>query len=145
MATATVFNSYKSKLLDSSAKINLVTDTIKVALLTASYTPNIDTQVFWSDVSANESSGGGYTAGGATITNPVVTTDTTNDKGKFDADDTSWSISSTLTARYAILYKSTGTASTSPLIGYIDLGSTLSVGSGMVSIVWSANGILTVS
>lgn len=145
MATATIYNSYKTKLLDASTKINLASDTIKLALVTSSYTPNIDTHDFWDDVSANESSGTGYTAGGKTLANPVVSTDTTNDRGKFDADDVSWTISSALSARYGVLYKSTGTPSTSPLIGYIDFGSTYSLSSGTLTITWSANGALTIS
>jgi len=146
MATATIYNSYKTKLLDASTKINLASDTIKLALVTSSYTPNIDTHDFWDDVSANESSGTGYTAGGQTLANPVVSTDTTNDKAKFDADDVTWTISSALTARYGVLYKSTGTPGTSPLIGYIDFGSTYAISSGTLTLTWNAsNGILTIA
>lgn len=143
--TATVYNSYKAKLLDSSTKISLPTDTIKLALVTSSYTPNIDTHDFWDDVSANEASGTGYTAGGSTLTTPAVTTDTTNDKGKFTADTVSWTISSSLTARYAVLYKSTGTASTSPLIAYIDFGGNVTLAAGTLSVTWNANGTVTVA
>jgi len=145
MATATVYNSYKTKLLDSSTKIDLSSDTIKLALVTSSYTPDIDTHDFWDDVSANEASGTGYTAGGQALANKTVTTDTTNDNGKFNADSVSWTISSAFSARYAVLYKSTGTASTSPLIGYIDFGSTYTLSSGTLTISWSANGVLTVA
>lgn len=116
MANA-VYNSFKKKVIDGT-NINVTVDTIKVALCTSSYTPNIDTHVFFSDVT-NEVSGSGYTAGGATITTPSVTVDTTNDRAYFDADDTTW-VSSTITARYAVIYKATGSAATSPLIGYID-------------------------
>lgn len=145
MATSTLYNSFKTKLIDSSTKINFASYTIKVALVTASYTPDIDTHDFWDDVSANEASGTGYTAGGATIANPAVTTDTTNNKGKFDGDDVMWTISSALSARYAVMYKSTGTSSTSPLVGYIDFGSTYSLSSGTLTITWSANGALTIA
>lgn len=145
MATSTLYNSFKTKLIDSSTKINFASDTIKVALVTSSYTPDIDTHDFWDDVSANEASGTGYTAGGQTIANPVVSTDTTNDKGRFDGHDVVWTISSALSARYAVMYKSTGTSSTSPLIGYIDFGSTYSLSSGTLTITWSANGALTIA
>lgn len=145
MATAALYNSYKSKLMDSSTKISLATDTIKLALVTSAYTPNIDTHDFWDDVSANEASGTGYTAGGATLATPVVTTDTTNDLGKFTADTVTWTISSSLSARYAVLYKSTGVAGTSPLIGYIDLGATTTLSSGTFSVTWNASGVLTIT
>jgi hypothetical protein len=143
MATATLYNSFKQKIMNGS--IDLDTDTIKVALVGAAYTPDIDTHDFWDDVSANESSGTGYTAGGTTLANPAVTVVTASDLGKFDADDVSWTISSALSARYAVLYKSTGVAGTSPLIGYVDFGSTTSIGSGTLAITWSASGILTLA
>lgn len=145
MATATLYNSYKTKLLDGSTKVNLASDTIKLALVTSSYTPDIDTHDFWDDVSANEASGTGYSAGGATLTNPVVSTDTANDKGKFVADSVAWTISSALSARYGVLYKSTGTPGTSVLIGYIDFGSTYSLSSGTLTVAWAAAGTLTVA
>ena len=59
----------------------------------------------------------------------------------FDADDVAWT-TSTLTARYAIIYKSTGTSSTSPLIGYIDFSSDKSSVTGTFTIQWNAEGIL---
>jgi hypothetical protein len=122
MATATPYNSYKLKLFDSSTKINFTGDTIKVSLHTSSYTPSIDNHDFWDDVSASEVVGTGYTTGGATLGTKTATQDNTNDWAAFDCADVTWS-TSTITARYAIVYKSTGTPSTSPLIGYIDFGS----------------------
>lgn len=143
--SSTLYNQFKSLQLGLGTPIDLDADTIKLALVTSSYTPNIDTDQYWSTPQANEASGTGYTAGGATLANAAVTTDTTNDKGKFDADDVSWTISSALSARYAVLYKSTGTAGTSPLIGYIDFGSTYSLASGTITITWSANGVITIA
>jgi hypothetical protein len=107
--TATAYNNGKKNLLNGT--IDLDTDTIKVALTTSSYTPNIDTHEFFDDIT-NQVEGTGYTAGGATLANAAVTADTTNDRGVFDADDVVWS-TSTITARYAIIYKDTETASTS--------------------------------
>lgn len=140
MASA-IYNSFKKKVIDGS-NINVTADTIKVALCTSSYTPNIDTHVFFSDVT-NEVTGTGYTAGGATVTTPSVTVDTANDRAYFDADDTTWA-SSTITARYAILYKATGSAATSPLIGYIDFASDKSTTGDTFYIQWAlpANGAI---
>jgi hypothetical protein len=143
--TAVVYNNYKLKQIDNSTKIALGTDTIKVALVGAGYTPDIDTHDFWDDVSANESSGTGYTAGGATLANPAVSIVTASDLAKFDADDVTWTISSSLSARYAVVYKSTGTGSTSPLILYFDLGSTYALSSGTLTLTFSASGILTLT
>lgn len=139
-----IYNFFKKCLFDHTVNINLKVgaDTIKCALLTSSYTPNIDTQDYWDDVVANEITGTGYTTDGATLANQAVTQDNTNDRAVFDADDVTWS-SSTITARYAILYKYTGTASTSPLLVYFDFGSDKSSSSADFTIQWNAVGILT--
>ena len=136
-----VYNNFKKNIMNGS--IDLDTDTIKVALVTSSYTPDQDADEFFDDVT-NEVSGTGYTAGGATLASAAVTEDTTNDLGKFDAADVTWS-SSTITARGAVIYKSTGTASTSPLIAYIDFGADKSSSAGDFTIQWSSSGILTLT
>jgi hypothetical protein len=112
-----------------------------VALLGSGYTPNIDTNIFWSDVSANEVTGTGYTAGGATIANKTVTQDDTDNEGVFDGDDTSWT-ASTITARYAVIYKDTGVAGTSSLISYIDFGADKSSSGEAFTVSWATEGIL---
>lgn len=120
--------------------IDLDTNTIKCALVTSSYTPSQASHEFFSDIT-NEVTGTGYTAGGQALTTKVVSADTSNHRGKFTADNVSWT-SSTITARGAVLYKDTGTASTSPLIGYIDFGSDKSSSSGTFTIQWDGtNGI----
>jgi hypothetical protein len=99
---------------------NLSTDTIKAALTTSSYSPNIDTHEFFSDVT-NEASGTGYTAGGMTLTNVTWAYNSSQDYAILTADPVLWT-GITITARRAVVYKSTGTASTSRLIGYVDFG-----------------------
>jgi hypothetical protein len=141
MASA-IYNKYKQGIFDNTTnlRVDLDTDTIKVALVTSSYTPNFDTHDFWDDVTS-EVVGTGYTAGGATLATPTVTLDTANDRVDFDADDTQWT-TSTITARAAVIYKSTGTASTSPLIAYIDFSTDQISSAGTFLIQWSASGIL---
>lgn len=136
-----IFNSFKKKIMDGS--IDLDTDTIKVALVTSSYTPDQDAHDFFDDIT-NEVSGTGYSAGGAALANKAVTADNTDNEGVFDADDVTWG-SSTITARGAVLYKSTGTASTSPIIAYIDFGSDKSSSAGNFTIAWAAEGILNLN
>lgn len=133
-----IYNSFKKKIMDGS--IDLDTDTIKVALVTSAYTPDQDAHDFFDDVT-NEVTGTGYTAGGASLANKAVTADNTDNEGVFDADDTVWS-TSTITARGAVIYKSTGTASTSALICYLDFGSDKVSTAGTFTIAWNAEGIL---
>ena len=136
-----IYNSFKLKTIDNSTKIDLSVgaNTIKCALVTSSYTPNIDSHDFFDDVT-NEVSGTGYTAGGATLTTSV-SQDNTDDEAVFDATDVTWA-NSTITARGAVIYKSTGVASTSPLICYIDFGANKTSDGGTFQITFDAEGIL---
>lgn len=95
------------------------TDTDKVALLTSSYSPNYTTDTSYANVSANEVTGGGYTAGGVALTS--VTWTGTGNTATLGAAAASWT-GLAVTCRYAAVYKSTGTASTSKLIGLLDFG-----------------------
>lgn len=124
-----------------NGSIDLDTDTIKVALVTSSYTPDQDTHDFFDDVTNEVAASGTYSAGGGTLANKTVTTDTTDNEGVFDADDLSFT-SATITARAAVIYKSTGTAGTSPLIAYIDFGADKISDAGTFTISWAAEGIL---
>jgi hypothetical protein len=135
-----VFNSYKADLLNGA--IAHASATIKCALVTSSYTPNRDTHDFFNDVT-NEVVGTGYTAGGAALANKTVTIDNTDDEGVFDADDTSWA-TSTITARGAVIYKDTGTPSTSPLMCYFDFGADKSSSGGTFQITWHSEGIINI-
>lgn len=142
MASA-IFNKFKTKLLSLANSIDFDVDTIKVMLVTSSYTPDIDAHDFVDDVT-NQVSGTGYTAGGQALANQTVSQDNTDDEGVFDADDTTWT-TATITARGAVLYKDTGTPSTSPLIGYIDFGSDKVSTGGSFTITWNAEGIINVN
>lgn len=135
-----VYNSFKRDIMNGS--IDLDTDTIKVALVTSSYTPNIDTHDNFDDITS-EVSGTGYTAGGATLS-VTVSVDTTDDEGVFDAVDTTWT-TATVTARGAVIYKSTGTSSTSKLICYVDFGSDKTSTAGDFTIQWNSEGILNLN
>jgi hypothetical protein len=110
-ATVTAYANLWKLLLTGG--IDLDTDTIKLAQVTSSYTPSTAHDK-WADVSANEvATGSGYTTGGATLANPVVTTPT------IDFDDVTWT-ALTKTFRYLVCYKSgSGGGLTNPLLFYI--------------------------
>lgn len=125
-------------------EVDFDTDTIKVALLTSSYTPDQDAHDYFNDVSSYEVTGTGYTTGGATLASKTATYDSANNVVILDAADTTWS-SSTITARYAVVYDSTGTAGTSALIGYVDFGSDQSSTNGNFTITWDSTGIVRIT
>lgn len=137
----TIYNSFKRDIANGS--IDLDTDTIKLMLVTSTYSPNIDTHTKRSDVT-NEVSGTGYTAGGVALSNKTMVVNTTTDKGVFDADDISIS-TATITARGAVLYKSRGGASSADeLIAYLDFGSDITSTAGNFNIAFDSTGILTI-
>jgi len=144
MATWIFYNKFKQYQFDGTAPVDFDNDTVKVALVTNAYTPDIDAHDYWDDVSANElAAGDGYTAGGATIANPTFTLDTANDQVKFDMDDITWTFTATKSFRYAVMYKDTGVASTSVLIAYADLGDTSL--DGTFTLQMDADGVFIIS
>jgi len=117
------------------AGINFASDTFKVMLVTSSYTPNKDTHEDRADVT-NEVTGTGYTAGGVATT-PTITLDTTNDRVDITFSNVSWA-SATITARAAVIYKSTGTAANDTLIAYVDFGSDVSSTNAAFAVTFSS-------
>lgn len=105
-----------------NGQVNFSADAIKIALVGPGYTPNRNTQGAWSTVSPNEVSGAGYATGGKTLTGKALTY--SSYLFKMDADDVTWT-GLTVDARYAVVYDDTATGK--PLIGYVDLGETLSL------------------
>lgn len=77
---------------------NLETDTLKLALYTGAATLNADTTVY---TVTNEVSGGGYSAGGVTLTGATISTDGTT--VYVDFNDAVWSPAS-FTTRGALIY-----------------------------------------
>jgi len=91
----------------ANAAINWPSDTIKAALVSSAYSPNVSTDQYWSSVVAN------------VIGTPQALTSKTNTGGVLDAADPTFTAVPSI-ATYVVLYKDTGTNSTSPLIGIID-------------------------
>jgi hypothetical protein len=86
----------------------------------------------------------GYTAGGATLASKSGAYTAGTNTYAIDAADLSWP-SSSINGRGVVLYKSTGSAATDQLIGYIDGGAdTLSV-NGSWSVTFDAAGIATIT
>jgi len=124
-----------------NGEIDFDTDTIKVMLCASGYTPNQDSHRYKSSVT-NEVTGTGYTAGGATLASKAVTYNASTNTLTLDAADPQWP-SSTITARYAVFYKDSGTAGTSPLLCYWDFGADVISSGTSFNIQLAAQGILT--
>jgi len=119
-------------------EVDLEGDTIKVMLLDDSHTFTATDNVI-GDVSANEISGTGYTAGGAALADKAVTQAAAT---KWDATDIAWTEAS-FTAYHAVIYDDT--VATDDLICSIDFSGAKTVSSGTFTIQWDAAGIITLT
>ena len=125
----------------AASRIDWVNDTIQVSLHTSAYVPNQDTHQYYTDLTNELATGNGYNAGGYTLVNKTLTYDATSNETRLDADDAQWT-AATFTCRIGCIYKSTGTSTTSPVMGYVDMGADQSVSSGTFTIQWDATGVL---
>lgn len=115
---AGAFDAYENGLLKiAEQSVNFSSDTIKAALLTSGYTPNIVAHDFFDDVSASECADGDY----AQITLASKTLGIVSGKLRFDCANLDFGNSVTITAKYLVIYKDTGTPATSPLLFIVDL------------------------
>jgi hypothetical protein len=120
--TAMPYNVFLTDL--GSAVHNFTSDTDMVALLSSAYSPDYVAHTSFANVSSAEVSGNGYTAGGLALSNKSWQYSSTAGSvgALLSADPATWT-GLAVTTRYAVFYKSTGTASTSKLIGLLDFGS----------------------
>jgi hypothetical protein len=112
---------------------------IKVALLSAAYTPNYDTHRVWTDVAANEITGTGYTAGGLTLATKTQNYDAATDRTYLLAADSTWGPGATFQARWAVVYDDAGTK---PIWSLVDFEALKDVSDGVFTIDWAAAGLL---
>lgn len=124
--------------------IDWTNDSIYVALVGATGTPNQDSHDFYNDVT-DEIAATGYTANGAALSGKSASYDSGTNQTRLIASDTTWS-SVDFTSdppEFAIVYDRTPASdATRPLISYVDFLSPQSVGPGVnFTIDWDATGV----
>ena len=139
----TLFNEFRSQVLQGEHDLN-ATDTIKVALITNAVVPTASTTTP-TLADFTQVTGTNYTAGGATITTPVVS-NVSGATYKFDGDNVSWTqnASGPTDIYYGIIYNDTNASDMA--IAFIDMtvdsGTTpISLAAGNIAINWNASGI----
>jgi hypothetical protein len=129
---------YNSMLTDVvTGNIDFDTNSFKVMLVGSGYTPDQDTHSKRSQVTneITNAAGSAYTSGGAATT-VSVSQDNTNNRAEVTFSAVSWS-SASFTARAAVIYKNTGTASTDNLVAYVDFGSDTTASNGTFQVQFS--------
>lgn len=137
----TVYNGFRKRL--GKKELDLSADTLKVVLLSSSYTPS-QTHELLADLSGQLANGNGYTTGGAQLTNVAWTP--SGNTYILTADDTVFTASgSGISARYAVVYDDTSTGDV--LIAYVLLDDTpanvAATAGNTLTLDWASAGIIT--
>lgn len=120
--------------------IDFVADTMVAMLLDTAHTPSLTTHEFISDVVANECGDVDY--GRQTLASKTVAL--AGGKLVFDAADVDYGNAVTISARYLVIAKNTGSDTTSPLLFICDLntgGGNLSSTSADFDVAFNTSGI----
>jgi hypothetical protein len=122
--------------------MDLLSDTIKLTLHTATYVPNQTTNEVKADATNELATAGGYTALGQALASKtyaqasLVTT--------FDAADVTWT-ATTITHRIGVVWNDTVATPTDPLISWVDNGGDVTTASTDLIYQWAAGGLFTFS
>ncbi len=119
---------------------NTTADVLKVALMKATYTPNLSTNEFWSTISADEITGTGYVAGGATLAGVTLTLTPANTWATARASTTTYAVGAVVRPATAngYLYRCTVAGKTGSTIPTFPTALGLTVTDGTVT--WSTMG-----
>jgi hypothetical protein len=111
---------------------------MKVALMKGTYVPNIDTQMRYADISAQElAAGGGYTVAGKSLTGKSTSYDSAADEYNLLAADLSWGPGATFQTRYGVIYED-GTTDEF-LWALLDFGGLQDIQNGTFLLDWASN------
>jgi hypothetical protein len=147
---ATTFNLYdifRRKQASGNGAVNLSSLTVKGMIVTSGYSVNQNTHDFRDDLGANEVSGTGYSAGGNTLANPVVSLDGAGLVTVDFDDPATWSQNAAGFSngrRFIVYIARGGAASADELIGYsADFGADLGNVAADLAIALNASGLFT--
>lgn len=137
-----LYPKYKQKIANpgtlgttSGDAVDLADDTIKVALVDTGVYTYSGTHEYYSSVSS------------AVVGTPQTLGSKTTTDGVFDAADVTFSSVTGNSVEAFVIYKDTGTASTSPLIAFIDTvasGLPVTPNGGNITITFNASGIFAI-
>ncbi len=139
--TKTLANVFGGETAAETIAVDWYTDTVRVALLNA--LPNQDTVEFWSDISATAVAGTNWAAAGVAITNKAIIVTAGTNVVALDGDDISVPSVTITGVTHVVVYKDTGVATTSPVLGLGVLAASSGASGGTLAITWNASGILT--
>lgn len=121
------------------------TDDIYLALAATAYSLDIDTHDNWDDVSANEVTGTGWSAGGVQADGEALSLVTANNDVEFDITDESTSTVTLTDGKDLIVYSRTnGTDATRELVGYAEFDVALAPAGGTLLLDFATTGFVLI-
>jgi|TARA_R100000995_G_C3478208_1_gene122229 hypothetical protein len=135
-----ISNVFKQELLKGSHDFDGGA-TYKIALYTSSKTATASDPTAYNTTN-EQANTGTYAAGGGTLANAAVTGGSSATTAFVDFDDISFT-SATITARYAQIYRSDGSAPTNNSVCMLDFGGDFSTTSGTFTIQFPSAGTST--
>ena len=141
-----VKNIAKSRLMSALMDLDEAGDTMRCRLLMTNTTfdTDLDTDAFGSYTLDNHD---GTNASNKDLDNQAVSTDDTNDRAEFDADDVSWSAlgNGPRQIQGAAIYEFiTDDAGSFPLC-WVEFAATINPGGSTLTIAWNAEGIFQIT
>jgi hypothetical protein len=133
-----IYNEFKEYMADNT--IDLDGDTFNISLHGSNFVAD-SSHNQWSDITATQTSGTGYSDGGTSLSN--VTWTRSGGVIEFDSDDPSWT-TATFSADWAVLRSVSGTGS-GYLVGAWDFGGSESVSGGTFTVQVNAAGFIQLS
>ncbi len=132
---------WKDKYDGSDLVIDFANDTIKYALFTNSITPSFsaDTAYGVSPYNANQVTGTGYTAGGATLGTKTVSESPTGTL-MFDSADPSWTTATFTSARCGLIWDDTVTIVADAALCLVNFGADYAVTAGTLTVLVPSTG-----
>jgi hypothetical protein len=139
-----LYNTFKDKILNpgtlgstSGTAVDLIDDTIKIALIDLGTYTYSAAHEYWSSASS------ALVGTAATLASKTVSS------GTFDAADVTFTAVTGNSVEALIIFKDTGTASTSPLVCFIDVksgggGISVTPNGGDITVTFSASGIFSI-
>lgn len=144
MAAWTFFDSFITRQLNGNA-IDLDTDEIRLAIITAAVTPVQGTHDFWNDLNTNEvANGNGYTSPGNIVAIDAIAASGGSVTVSASSASTSWTqnASGFNNGKHFVLYQNTGTPSSSALIAFATYSGTLDLTAGDITVTFGTTGQL---
>jgi hypothetical protein len=118
-----MFNSAKQRMTaGATGEIDFIVDTIKAMLVTATFVPDADNVFIDAGGASDAVDARAAGTTDQTLASKAIGVDNTGDFAYIDAADPTWtSVAAGSTIEGVVIYKDTGTTTTSPMICYLDI------------------------